>query len=126
MTNPIGFGKSENKYECCYAAIVNLPPRLRFNMDVIQLLELTNAKAFKAYGAARILSGVNPAGIAPCMMKTSRQTCADWKRVLAHRVWNSAWSLTLHASQTVTLTPTICHTPNFIEPSPQPLPQPSL
>ena len=64
MTNPIGFGKSENKYECCYAAIVNLPPRLRFNMDVIQLLELTNAKAFKAYGAARILSGVNPAGIA--------------------------------------------------------------
>ena len=55
MTNPIGFGKSENKYECCYAAIANLPPRLRFNMDAIQLLELTNSKAFKAYGAVRIL-----------------------------------------------------------------------
>ena len=62
MTNPIGFGKSENKYECCYAAIANLPPRLRFNMDAIQLLELTNSKAFKAYGAVRILGGRDAAG----------------------------------------------------------------
>ena len=62
MTCPIGFGKSDNKYECCYAAIANLPPRLRFNMDAIQLLELTNSKAFKAYGAARILGGRDATG----------------------------------------------------------------
>lgn len=62
MCCPIGFAKSEQKYECCYASIVNLPPRLRFSQHAIQLLELTNSKAFKSYGAARVLSGVNSNG----------------------------------------------------------------
>jgi hypothetical protein len=31
-------------------------------MDAIQLLELTNSKAFKAYGAVRILGGRDAAG----------------------------------------------------------------
>jgi hypothetical protein len=62
MTNPIGFSKGEQKYECVYCAIVNLPPRLRYNQDMIQLIELTNCKAFKKYGAARVLSGVNADG----------------------------------------------------------------
>lgn len=62
MSNPIGFAKSEQKYECCYTAITNLPPRLRFSKNAIQLLELTNSKAFKRYGAARVLCGVDSGG----------------------------------------------------------------
>ena len=62
MACPIGFAKGEQKYELCYAAIVNLPPRVRFHMENILLVEITNSKAFKTYTAARVLSGVNKAG----------------------------------------------------------------
>jgi hypothetical protein len=62
MACPIGFAKGEQKYELCYAAIVNLPPRVRFHMESILLLEVTNSKAFKNYGAARVLCGVNSDG----------------------------------------------------------------
>ena len=59
---PIGFAKADQKYEGCYAAIANLPPRLRFTKSAILLLELTNSKAFKQYGAARVLSGIRSDG----------------------------------------------------------------
>ena len=58
LSCPIGFAKSEQKHECCYAALANLPPRHRFSKNAIQLLELTNSKAFKRYDAACVLSGV--------------------------------------------------------------------
>ena len=62
MSCPIGFAKGEQKYELCYASIVNLAPRMRNHMDNILLVEATNAKAFKKYGAARIVSGVDTQG----------------------------------------------------------------
>jgi hypothetical protein len=62
VANPLGYAKGEQKYECCYYSILNLSARLRHSMGAIQLLELTNSKAFKAYGAARILSGVTKDG----------------------------------------------------------------
>ena len=62
MACPIGFAKGEQKYECCYATIVNLPPRIRYQTDSILLVEVTNSKAFKRYGAARVISGVDSNG----------------------------------------------------------------
>ena len=62
VSNPIGFAKSDQKYECIYAAITNLPPRLRFSRHAIQLVELTNSKAFKHHSAARVLCGVDVDG----------------------------------------------------------------
>lgn len=62
VSNPIGFAKSDQKYECIYAAITNLPPRLRFSRHAIQLVELTNSKAFKRHSGARVLCGVDVDG----------------------------------------------------------------
>ena len=62
VANPLGYAKGEQKYECCYYSIVNLPSRLRNQMDAIQVIELTNSKAFKKYGGARVLSGVKQDG----------------------------------------------------------------
>ena len=62
VANPLGYAKGEQKYECVYYSVLNLPARLRHSMNAIQLVELTNAKAFKKHGAARVLCGVQADG----------------------------------------------------------------
>ena len=76
LSCPIGFAKSEQKHECCYAALANLPPRHRFSKNAIQLLELTNSKAFKRYDAACVLSGVRSEPMASASAsRASPMTC---------------------------------------------------
>lgn len=61
--NTLGYAKGKHKVVCFYYTIINLPPRLRFALSMMQMFTLTNAETMKRYGAARILSGVDSGGV---------------------------------------------------------------
>ena len=71
MVNPIGFLKSEQKYECCYAAIANLPP-----VDSIDMWPYLSGKVGASPRTViHMDTGVAVQGDLKILMTESKQAC---------------------------------------------------